>query len=63
MTIQHSSVVERLRKRLATASQGDRAYERPMSWDEADTLLSLIDTLSAQNAQTDRAHRGTGGGA
>lgn len=37
-----NQLVEKLKKRLATASQGDRIYERPMSWDEADQFLEII---------------------
>jgi hypothetical protein len=40
-------LIEKIRKRLAHASQGDRAYERPMTWDEADKLIAEIDRLRA----------------
>jgi hypothetical protein len=40
-------IVARLRERLARASIGDRMYERPMDWAEADTLLAEIERLRA----------------
>ena len=43
-------LVARLRKRLATASMGDRQYERPMNWDEAD---QLVDTITALQSRVD----------
>lgn len=41
-------LVERLLKKLRSASQGDRMYERPMEWDEADQLLAYIAQLEAR---------------
>jgi hypothetical protein len=41
------NIVARLRERLARASIGDRMYERPMDWTEADTLLAEIERLRA----------------
>lgn len=36
-------LVDKIRKRLAQASLSDRRYERPMTWEEADELIALID--------------------
>lgn len=38
-----AALVEKIRKRLATASRSDRMYERPMTWEEADALIALLD--------------------
>jgi hypothetical protein len=40
-----SDIVERLRASMAGATLSDRKYERPMTWDEADFLLSEIERL------------------
>jgi hypothetical protein len=37
-----SGIVEKLRARLASASINERRYERPMTWEEADELLSAL---------------------
>lgn len=37
-----SALAERIRAKLKHASPNDRAYERPMTWGEAEALLSLI---------------------
>jgi hypothetical protein len=44
---QPSELVERLASRLRSASMGDRQYERPMEWSEADQLLAYIAKLQA----------------
>jgi seryl-tRNA synthetase len=35
----------KIRERLKQASDADRRYERPMTWDEADALLDEIEAL------------------
>lgn len=50
-----SDIVERLRTQIANASLGDRKYERPMTWDEADFVLSEIERLRAQVAALQEA--------
>lgn len=44
-----SDLVERLRTQISSASLGERKYERPMTWDEADFVLSEIALLKAEN--------------
>jgi len=44
-------IVARLRERLARASIGDRMYERPMDWADADTLLAEIERLRGFEAR------------
>ena len=39
-------LVKRLRKQISGASQNDRRYERPMSWNEAEKLLDRIEELN-----------------
>lgn len=36
------TLVNKIRDRLARASHGDRMYERPMDWQEAEQLLALF---------------------
>lgn len=43
----------KIAKRLSTASRGDRMYEKPMSWDEADRLLALV---PGNRGETGAAH-------
>lgn len=38
----NNDLVARIKDRLASASKGDRMYERPMSWEEADALLAML---------------------
>jgi hypothetical protein len=42
-----NDLVKRLRKQISGASQNDRRYERPMSWNEAETILDRIEELEA----------------
>ena len=53
---QPSELVERLRKKLQSASDGDRMYERPMEWSEADQLLAYITQLEAINKELVHTH-------
>lgn len=42
MTAQPSaSLLERISERLARGSAGDRQYERPMNWNEAEELVRV----------------------
>jgi len=38
-------LVKRLRKQISGASQSDRRYESPMSWDDAEALLDRTEEL------------------
>jgi hypothetical protein len=44
-----SGIVETLKARLASASINDRRYERPMTWEEADELLSALQPSPARD--------------
>jgi hypothetical protein len=35
-------LIDLIRKRLLEASSGDRKYERPMNWAEADHLMEIL---------------------
>jgi hypothetical protein len=43
-----SGIVEKLRARLVSASINERRYERPMTWEEADELLSALQPSPAK---------------
>lgn len=43
-----TDLINRLRNRIETASYSDRAYQRPMNWDEAEQLLGYIDDLQKE---------------
>ena len=45
--------IRRIRERLGSASMGDRMYERPMTWDEADRLLAIVDRLQGRKPAPD----------
>ena len=36
-------LLDRLRSRLSSASDNDRRYERPMNWEEANSLVSMAE--------------------
>lgn len=42
-----TDLVEKISARVRTASNHDRRYERPMTWDEAEALLQEIERLRA----------------
>lgn len=46
-----SELAAKLRKRLDSASPGDRQYERPMNWSEADELLAALTLHEAEIAR------------
>lgn len=52
-------LVNRIEERLKRASRGDRAYERPMTWEEADTIIAYVRDLEAP-ARVARVWDGTG---
>jgi hypothetical protein len=41
-------LIERLERRLKSASPSDRAYERPMTWPEAGELLAALRAAAAR---------------
>lgn len=41
-------LIVRLKNRIKTATNEDRLYERPMSWDEAEQLLGYFDDLEKE---------------
>jgi chromosome segregation ATPase len=47
-------LVERISARLKSASNHDRRYERPMTWDEADALLSALTAAQARIAELEK---------
>ena len=52
--IERAGEVERkIGERLRRASQNDRAYERPIEWKEADTLIATIASLRAELARAE----------
>lgn len=40
-----SDIIERLKAKFRRSSEADRAYERPMSWDDAEQLVAEIERL------------------
>lgn len=46
-----SDLVERIKKRLAHGSYNDRAYEKPMSWDDAEALVAEVERLRSDKEQ------------
>ena len=50
---QAGDVERKIGDRLRRASQNDRAYERPMEWKEADTLIATIASLRAELARAE----------
>ena len=43
--------LDEIERRVSRASPNDRAYERPMNWDEADAMIAAIRELRAENAR------------
>lgn len=41
-------LLDKLRSRLSSASAGDRMYERPMSWEDADEILRMVEVYRAR---------------
>lgn len=52
-----SDIVEKLRASMAGATLSDRRYERPMTWDEADFLLSEIERMRSRSETLEAALR------